>query len=56
MHLDGERKHAVERITRDHAEMGQHWNSHDDKGGPEDKESGKERMNKCLAVEGFCAR
>ena len=51
MHLDGERKHAVQRITSDPAEMGQHWNTHDDKGGPEDKESGQERVNQGFAVE-----
>ncbi len=51
MHLDGERKHAIQRIASDHAEMRQHWNTDDDKGGPEDKESRQERANQRSAVE-----
>ncbi len=51
MHLDGERQHAVQRITTDPAEMGHHWNTHDEKGSPEDKESGQGHANQDSAVE-----
>ena len=50
MHLYCEGKHPVQRITGDHAEMGQHWNTRDDKGGPEYKESREERVNQRFAV------
>ena len=51
MHLDGERKRAVQRITSELAEMGQYWNTCDDKGGPEDQESGQRRANQGSAVD-----
>ena len=56
VHLDGERKRAVQCITGDPAEMGQHWNTHDDQSGPEDKENGQGRANQDSAVEVSRAR